>query len=124
MGYKYSFEKLNVWDDARRFVKEIYLLTESFPSKEMYGLSSQMQRAAVSVVSNIAEGVTRFSDKEKVRFVEIAYGSIMEVYCQLYVAMDLGYIGQDKFDELKVSVDEIANKLTSLAKSYRGRGDV
>lgn len=91
MGYRYSFEKLEVWSDARELVKTIYKTTENFPDKEKFGLSSQVQRAVVSIVSNIAEGVSRNSVKEQIRFIEVAYGSLMEVYCQLYVAVDLGY---------------------------------
>lgn len=78
MEYKYSFEKLEVWNDARNLVKMIYLQTDNFPEKERFGLSSQMQRAAVSIVSNITEGVSRSSVKEKIRFLELAYGSLME----------------------------------------------
>ena len=92
MEHKFSFEKLDVWHDARLFVKDIYLLTSKFPKEERYGLSSQLQRAAVSVISNITEGTSRFSDKEKLRFIEISYTSLMEVYCQLIVSLDLEYI--------------------------------
>ena len=76
-----------------------------------------MQRAAVSIVSNIAEGVSRNSTKEQIRFIEIAYGSLMEVYCQLYIAIDLKYITQDVFDQAKLQVDKIANKLNALNRS-------
>ncbi len=77
MEHKYSFEKLDVWNDARKFVVDIYALTKLMPTEERFGLCSQIQRASVSIVSNIAEGTTRFSDKEKIRFIEIAYGSLM-----------------------------------------------
>ena len=86
MEHKYSFEKLEVWNDARKLVVEIYALTKRMPIDEKFGLCSQIKRASVSVVSNIAEGTSRTSDKEKIQFVEIAYGSLMEVYCQLYIA--------------------------------------
>jgi len=92
MDYKYSFEKLDVWQDPRKFVTEIYKISAIFPSEEKFGLCSQLQRASVSVVSNIAEGVSRLSDKEKIRFIEISYGSLMEVYCQLYISLDLMYL--------------------------------
>lgn len=121
MGYKYSFEKLEVWIDARELVKSIYALTEIFPDKEKFGLSSQIQRAAISIVSNIAEGVSRNSIKEKIRFIEIAYGSLMEVYCQLYIALDLNYIVTDKFEEIKLEIDKIANKLNALNRSFLKR---
>jgi len=121
MSYKYSFEKLDVWQDARLFVKEIYTITKLFPSEERYNLCSQIQRASISIVSNIAEGLSRNSDKEKIRFIEIAYGSLMEVYCQIYISVDLLYITAQQFDELKSSIDKIANKLNALNRSIAHR---
>ncbi len=118
MEYKYSFEKLEVWNDARNLVKMIYLQTDNFPEKERFGLSSQMQRAAVSIVSNIAEGVSRSSVKEKIRFVELAYGSLMELYCQLYVSVDLDYLTPDTFTLIKAEIDKIANKANALKRSF------
>jgi len=119
--YKYDFEKLEVWKDVRSFVIEIYALTKLMPLEEKYGLCSQIQRASVSIVSNIAEGTTRFSDKEKIRFVEIAYGSLMEVYCQLYVALDLKYISIEQFENAKLTVGVISNKLSALNRAYQKR---
>ena len=118
MEYKYSFEKLEVWNDARNKVKMIYLQTDNFPEKERFGLSSQMQRAAVSIVSNITEGVSRSSVKEKIRFVELAYGSLMELYCQLYVSVDLDYLTPDMFTLIKAEIDKIANKANALKRSF------
>ena len=121
MEYKYSFEKLEVWTDARQLVVEIYKLTKLMPLDERFGLCSQIQRAAVSVVSNIAEGTTRTSDKEKIRFVEIAYGSLMEVYCQLCIAVDLKYITEIQILEQKEMIDIIAKKLSGLKNAYQKR---
>lgn len=118
MEYKYSFEKLEVWNDARNLVKMIYLHTNNFPERERFGLSSQMQRAVVSIVSNIAEGVSRNSVKEKIRFVELAYGSLMELYCQLYVSVDLDYLTPDMFTLIKAEIDKIANKANALKRSF------
>ena len=118
MEYKYSFEKLEVWNDARNLVKMIYLHTNNFPERERFGLSSQMQRAAVSIVSNITEGVSRSSVKEKIRFVELAYGSLMELYCQLYVSVDLDYLTPNTFMLIKVEIDKIANKANALKRSF------
>jgi hypothetical protein len=118
MEYKYSFEKLEVWNDARNLVKMIYLHTDNFPEKERFGLSSQMQRAAVSIVSNITEGVSRSSVKEKIRFVELAYGSLMELYCQLYVSVDLDYLTPDTFTLIKAEIDKIANKANALKRNF------
>ena len=118
MEYKYSFEKLEVWNDARNLVKMIYLQTNNFPERERFGLSSQMQRAVVSIVSNIAEGVSRNSVKEKIRFVELAYGSLMELYCQLYVSVDLDYLTPNTFTLIKAEIDKIANKANALKRNF------
>lgn len=118
---KYSFEKLEVYQDARQFVKQVYLLTEIFPDKERFGLVSQIQRASVSVVSNIAEGTSRASDKEKERFIEIAYGSLLETFCQLQIANDLNYITLEQLNEIQLQINKIANKLSALKRSYSQR---
>jgi len=118
MEHKYSFEKLEVWKDARIFVTEMYKLTDVFPSNEKYGLISQIKRASVSIASNIAEGTSRFSDKEKIRFVEIAYGSVMEVYCQLCIALDLNFITNNQFDIMKKRIECISAKLNALKRAY------
>ena len=118
MEYKYSFEKLEVWNDARNLVKMIYLHINNFPERERFGLSSQMQRAVVSIVSNIAEGVSRNSVKEKIRFVELAYGSLMELYCQLYVSVDLDYLTPNTFTLIKAEIDKIANKANALKRNF------
>ncbi len=123
MDYKYSFEKLDVWQDARKFVTEIYKISGTFPSEEKFGLCSQLQRASVSVVSNIAEGVSRQSDKEKIRFIEISYGSLMEVYCQLYISLDLKYLTIDQFETCKMRIDAIVRQLSALIKAYKKRID-
>jgi len=123
MDFVYSFEKLDVWQEARTLVKEIYILTELFPVSEKYGLSNQIQRASVSVVSNIAEGASRFSPKEQIRFIEVAYGSLTEVYCQLIISMDLKYIDEAKLESLKPAILKISNQLNALKKSILKRNN-
>ena len=118
MAKQYGFEKLEVYQDARIYVRQVYLLTSTFSEKEKYGLCSQLQRAAVSIVSNIVEGTSRASNKEKERFIEIAYGSLLETFCQFQIAVDLGYIKQPQLDELQIQIDKIANKLSALKHSY------
>lgn len=110
-----------MWNDARMFIVEIYKLTGTMPAEERYGLCSQIQRASVSIASNIAEGTTRISDKEKIRFVEIAYGSLMEVYCQLCIALDLFYITEKQLENQKITIDIIAQKLSGLKNAYQKR---
>ena len=119
--YKYSFERLEVWTDARLLVRSVYSSTKEFPSTEKFGLCTQIQRAVVPVPSNIAEGMSQESNKEQLRFIEIAFGSLMEVYCQLYLSMDLDYITKSQFDELKPEIDKISNKLNTLSRSIKKR---
>ena len=118
---QFSFEQLDVWQNARRFVCEIYRAAEAFPKTEQFGLASQICRAAVSVASNIAEGTSRVSAKDKIRFLEIAYGSLMEAYCQLQLAFDLGYLNEEKFSDLRHSVTVISKQLSGLRKAYASR---
>jgi len=89
MSHTYSFEKLEAWKNARSLAKAIYVLSSKFSNSEKFGLASQIQRTAVSVSSNIAEGSGRNSPKEKIRFIEIVYGSLMETLSQLFIAKDL-----------------------------------
>jgi four helix bundle protein len=114
----YGFEKLEVYNDARFYVKSIYELTTKFPDRERFGLISQLQRATVSVITNIVEGTSRTSYKEKERFLEIAYGSLLETFCQLQIAVDLGYIEQVELEKIQQQIDKIANKLSALKRSY------
>ena len=114
----FAFEELEVYQIARQYVKNIYVLSDTFPAKEDFALTSQIRRAAVSITSNIAEGTSRFSLKDKSHFVEIAYGSLMETYSQLQVAVDLGYISQESMKQIAPLVVELRNKLSALRKSY------
>ncbi|GAB1358714.1 four helix bundle protein [Porphyromonadaceae bacterium] len=122
--YQYGFEKLDVWQDARELVVTIYKLCQSLPANERFGLSSQMQRASVSIVSNIAEGVSRNSTKEKCRFLEVAYGSAIEVYCQLIVIKDLCYISEEEYGIISAKIQRITNKVNALSKSIQKKGDI
>lgn len=121
MNYNYSFEKLEVWKDSRQYVKHIYELTNKFPKSETYGIASQVQRAAVSIVSNIAEGVSRRSFKEQIRFIEIAYASSIETYCQLIISYDLGFTDINEFDSLKNEIQKITNKLSALRRTIESK---
>ena len=116
-NHNYSFEKLDVWQKAREYVTLIYKLTESFPDIEKFGLISQLRRASISIVSNIAEGTSRSSLKDQVRFTEIAYGSALETYCQLIVSMDLGFLDEKDFESIKLLLNDITMKLSGLKNS-------
>ena len=117
----FAFEQLDVYQVARRYVKNIYSLSDKFPQKEDFALTSQIRRAAVSITSNIAEGTSRFSIKDKSHFIEIAYGSLMETYSQLQVASDLGYITQSDIEQRHPLVVELRNRLSALRKSYMNK---
>lgn len=115
----FAFEDLDVYQIARQYVKNIYDLSDMFPAKEDFALTSQIRRAAVSITSNIAEGTSRFSSKDKSHFIEIAYGSLMETYSQVQVAVDLKYIKNEDMDALQPLVLELRNRLSALRKSYQ-----
>ncbi|MBQ2787518.1 MAG: four helix bundle protein [Bacteroidaceae bacterium] len=114
---EFTFEKLEVWHKARILNKEIYILINELPNSERYALADQLRRASISIPSNIAEGSARSSEKEKVRFFEIAYGSLMEAYNQLLLASDLGYIDIQKVNTLKPKFEEIAKMISGLKRS-------
>jgi four helix bundle protein len=118
---KFSFEKLAVWQESRTLVSDIYQLVRKFTNEEKYALGDQVRRAIVSVPSNIAEGTGRGSLKEQIHFVEIAYGSLMETYCQLQVASDLGFIQETDIATVKPKIFSISNMLIGLRASLRKR---
>ncbi|MBS3776274.1 MAG: four helix bundle protein, partial [Bacteroidales bacterium] len=93
--YLFSFEKLNVWQEARKFISEIYELTKSFPTDEKFGLTNQIRRASVSIAANIAEGTSRTSSKDQAHFTNLSYSSLMEALNHLYISLDLNYITDD-----------------------------
>jgi four helix bundle protein len=103
-----DFKQLKVWQKAHDVTLAIYRVTGDFPRSEIYGLSSQMRRCAISIGSNIAEGRGRDRDPEFARFIGIAYGSACELEYQLLVAKDLGYVSMQDYTELTGSLAEIA----------------
>ena len=105
------FEDLRVWQEARAIVGSVYRLTARFPSEERYGLSSQLRRAAVSAMSNIAEGFERGTNKEFIHFLYISKGSIGEVRSQLYVTLDLGYAEKDECEDLHLSCQVLSRRI-------------
>ncbi len=117
-GIVYSFEKLKVWQEAKKLVVDVYRLLDSFPKFEKYALCDQIRRAIVSVPSNIAEGSGRRSLKEQIHFLEIAYGSLMETYNQLLIAIELTYITEESVEAIKPSIDAVAKMINGLSNSY------
>jgi four helix bundle protein len=109
-----SFEELPVWQDARKFTNKIYNITNKFPKEELYGLTSQIRRATVSIMSNIAEGFDRRSDKELSNFLSMARGSSSEVQNDLYIALDLKYISEEEFKKMYAEAKKIAKQINGL----------
>ena len=98
-------------------VKYIYSLIQKFPPEEKFALCTQIRRASTSIPINIAEGFGRFSSKEKARFIEIAFGSLTEISCELELSYELGYITLDEFDEAERQIVIISKQLSNLHKS-------
>lgn len=116
--HNFSFETLNVYQAVRNLVKEIYLAQKHLPKEETYALGDQIRRAAISISSNLAEGSGRSSYREKIHFIEISYGSLMEVYSQLQLGVDLNYINQETFLALREDIINIAKMLSGLKASF------
>jgi len=115
---KFSFEKLDAYREARLLVKQIYELQKKLPVDEKYALGSQIRRAAVSITANIAEGCGRYSLKEKVHFIGISFGSLMEVFSELQNAVDLGYIAETNLEKMRPRFIHISRMLSGLRNFY------
>ena len=118
IGLEYSFQKLNVWQEAKKLVVDVYHLLDEFPKFEKYALCDQIRRAVVSVPSNIAEGSGRKSLKEQIHFLEISYGSLMETFNQLLIAIDLTYITEESVEAIKPRIDSVAKMINGLSNAY------
>lgn len=117
MPYIFSFEKLNVWIDSKELIKIIYSLTRNFPKEEKFGLTSQLRRSSISVASNLAEGTSRKTHKDKAHFTTISYSSLMEVLNQIIIAKELEFIKKEDYKLVRESIEKIANKLNALRKT-------
>jgi four helix bundle protein len=117
----YRYEDLIVWQKAKAFASEIYRATEPFPKTEIYGLTSQLRRAAVSVASNIAEGQGRLTKGEFCHFLGQARGSLLEVETQLSISLDLHFLKEDEFHDLQHRSYEVRRLLNGLIESMRAR---
>lgn len=103
------------------FVKAIYEIISHFPKEELYGLSSQLKRSAISIPSNIAEGSSKRSTREFIRFLNISYGSLAEAETQLYLAIDLGFVSQEKVKPLFLEAEELGRMLNGLINSLESK---
>ena len=111
-----NYKDLNIWKRSIEIVENIYKITKNFPKEEIYGLTSQLRRSAVSIPSNIAEGFARFSNKEYKQFLFISLGSCAEFSTQIIIALRLGYFENKKADKLLNEIDEISKMTMSLIK--------
>jgi len=114
-----SYKDLLVWQKGMQLVKELYLLTDKFPKDELYGLTSQMQRAAVAIPSNIAEGYLRNHRKEYVQFLSIALGSAAELETQTLICKSLNKFSLLQFDRIERLVNELLRMIFSMIKSLK-----
>jgi four helix bundle protein len=116
---EYSYQTLNVYKDAKALVVEVYKLLKQYPAEERYALCDQIRRAAISITSNIAEGMSRYSDKEKVHFLEIANASMMEGESQLdNISVDLEYISKELFAVMADRINLVGKQLSALCGKY------
>ena len=117
----FGYRKLIAYQKAKEVVKHTYKLLRKFPAEERYAMSDQLRRASVSITSNIAEGINRYSVKDKAHFIEIAYGSLMEVSSQFEIAEELNYITSDERLSMDLLVGDVARLLTGLQKTYNSK---
>ena len=115
----FSFYKLDAYKHSRALVRSIYNKVAKFPIEARYALCDQLRRAAVSIPSNIAEGMSRVSSKEQMHFLEISYSSMMEVLSQLQLAVDLGYISQSDLDEEREHIKTTSKLILALRHSIQ-----
>jgi four helix bundle protein len=114
-----DFRQLKVWEKSHQLALAIYKTTKDFPKEELYGLTSQIRRASMSVPTNIAEGCGRNTDADFARFIQIAMGSASETEYELILARDLGFLSQDAHTNLHNEVEEVKRMLASLLKTLR-----
>ena len=114
----FGYRNLVAYIKACEVRSKVYQLVKNFPKEEQFALSNQLRRAVVSVTSNIAEGMSRFSNKDKVHFLEMSFGSLMEVMSQLEIAEEENYISKSEFQDTETLVSEAARLISGLQKSF------
>ncbi|SFP01717.1 four helix bundle protein [Prevotella sp. tf2-5] len=119
----FGYRKLIAYQKAKEVVKHTYKLLKKFPAEERYAMSDQLRRASVSITSNIAEGINRYSVKDKSHFIEMSYGSLMEVSSQFEIAEELGYITAEERLSMDQLIEEVARLLSGLQKTYKPSTD-
>ena len=119
----FYFRRLDVYRNAKQLSRLIYELLRKYPAEERFALCSQLRRAVTSIPINIAEGFGRFSSKEKAHFIEIAFGSVTEVLCEIELSLDEGYISQEEFKQVEERLSVIGKPLSGLHSSILRNGD-
>ncbi len=119
----FRFEKLDVWHKAVEYADLVYRVTQGFPAEERFGLTSQLRRSAVSVSSNIAEGTSRRSDVDLARFIEIAYGSLLESVSELQIAKRQQFLNDEMLKKAYKSAEDLAKMLSGLRRTLKGKAD-
>jgi four helix bundle protein len=114
-----NFRDYQIWNDAIILTKQVYGIISRFPDEEKYGLKSQIQRATVSIASNIAEGASRKSEADFARFLEISLGSAFELETQLIIAKELSYINKEDFDLVLLDINTLQRRINSLITKIR-----
>ncbi len=118
---KMNYTELEVWKSSRALVKQVYLLSSSFPKEELYALTNQVKRCSVSIPSNIAEGLGRQSNKETIHFLYISKGSIYELETQLFLAFDLNYLSKDKLDSIMEEITTCKKLLNGFINYFKSK---
>jgi len=113
----HNFKKLDIWTKSIELVTKIYSITNSFPNQERFGLTSQIQRAAVSIPANIAEGSAKSSNKDFARFLEMSIGSSFELETELIIALNLKYIDSVVFTNIETKINEIQKMINGFKQS-------
>ncbi|RLD27408.1 MAG: four helix bundle protein [Bacteroidetes bacterium] len=114
----YSFEKLDVWKEAISLAIKTYKVTDLLPSEEKFGLTSQMRRCSISVSSNLAEGTSRLTQKDKAHFMTIAYSSAIELLNQTIISKELKFISENNYINLRKDIESVTNKINSLRNHF------
>ena len=117
MKNDFFYKKLDAYNKAKEFTLMVYSLLKNFPSYEQYALCDQLRRSAVSVPSNIAEGMGRMAIKERIHFLEISYASMIEVLCQMDISHSLGYISEEELDNIEDLGYAVGRLMSGLRKS-------
>ena len=114
----YSFEKLDVWKESIKIAVDIYNFTKEFPDDEKFGLVSQMRRSSISISSNIAEGTSRLTNKDKAHFMTIAYSSALELLNQTIITKELKFISEESYKSIRFEIEAITNKINALRNHF------